>query len=117
MKHHKYTNPLQRGQLTFAEVYNYLTTDGLGHFTFGFSYNPSGIYDIIIFEIASGFISLPKPSTSLSKKPIGTIAFPKNEEPRTLEEAKIYAKKFAETFWKSAKNWHTITNNIQQKQS
>ena len=118
MKHHKYTNPLKkRGELTFAEVYNFLSEDGKGVFTFWISYNSDCYYDIIIFEIAWGFISLPKPCSILSKKPIGKIAFPKNEEPTSLEEAKIYAKKFAEIFWESAKNWQKIINNNEQKQS
>lgn len=107
----KYTHKPKRGQFTNSEILNYLSNDGRGYFCFGFSYNSNGYYDIFIYEIPAGFITLPKPHSPYSRCAIGKITFPPGQERSSLAEAKLYAKSWAQTFWQTAKNWQTITDN------
>lgn len=111
MKHHKYTNQLKASQMVFAEVVHYLTEDKKTRFTFSFHYNKSGIYDILILDMPSGLISFPNAQKPLLERtPLGKIPFESNQSVLSLDEAKTYAKVWAEHVWKFIQDWKLITN-------
>ena len=110
MNHHKYTHQLKPKRMTFAEVVHYWTEDKKERFTFSFHYNKSGIYDILVLDMPSGFLSFPNSQKLLLERTaLGKIPFESHQLVLSLADAKIFAVAWAEHTYKFIKGWQLIT--------